>query len=182
MKNFRNLNNLTELKQSLQELKGENINLLDIYNQTNNSYFADLLTSPFMTATQKPAEILQAISSAGMAFNISANPQLLQNLFMNNFFMVSVKKQHDQVVKILAEDFQLNRTDQIQVGQTVAEKFVQQTSAPRLVKTLKNLVEANLLPDGVAVQDALPLLPLNIAAPLATKITDNGQLKEVINL
>ena len=29
MKDFRNLNNLTELKQSLQELKGENINLLE---------------------------------------------------------------------------------------------------------------------------------------------------------
>ena len=53
---------------------------------TNNSYFADLLTSPLMMGTQKPAEILQAIFNAEMAFNISANPQLLQNLFMNNFF------------------------------------------------------------------------------------------------
>jgi hypothetical protein len=83
MKCFRNLNNLTELKKSLQKLKDENINLLDIYDQTNNSYFADLLTSPLMMGTQKPAQILQAISNAEMAFNISADPLLLQNLFMN---------------------------------------------------------------------------------------------------
>lgn len=181
MKDFRNLNNLIELKQSLQELKGENINLLDIYDQTNNSYFADLLTSPLMT-TQNPSKVLQAISDAELAFNISANPQLLQNLFMNNFFCGSIKKQHDKAVKILASDFQLTATDQVQAGQTVFERFIQQTSNMRLVKTLKNLVEANLLSDGVPAQDALSLLPLNAAQTLAAQITDDGQLREVVSL
>lgn len=182
MKDFRRLNNLYELKQSLQKLKSENSNLLDIYDQTNNSYFADLLNSPLMQDMYQSPKILEAISNAKMAFNIGSNPLLFQSLFSNLFFYSRITDEHDKAIKILVKKFGLTANDQVYENQTIAERFILQSDNTRLAKTLKNLVESNLLPDGMHTQYGLPLLPLNIANVLAKKITDTHQLQEVIIL
>ncbi len=175
MKNFREINNINELNQNLGTLKAQGINLLDINQVSGNSYFEDLLSSHLMlNPNSNPLKMLKTIYDAEMGFDINANNhQLLQQLFnhqqLNNG---NIGKQHDEVVKILAAKFSLSRDSQINPGQNIFEYFINRTTGERLVKTLENLVEADLLPQAIAQlgEDQLPLLNLNVANNLANKM------------
>ncbi len=185
MKDFRKINNINELKQNLGILKTQDISLLDIYEGSNNSYFDDLLNSDLMLDSNgNPLEMLKTISDAEMGFDINANNhQLLQQLFNHQQLSYNIDKQHDEIVKILAAKFSLSRDSQINTDYSIFEYFIDKTTSERLAKTLKNLVEADLLPQAIAQVDEgqLPLLNIDVANKLANKITDQSILKNVIN-